>query len=47
MQPLSDTVLLDGLVCDGLCSRGCPRANPLYWREIWLRRSEPPRGADC
>jgi hypothetical protein len=38
MRAVSDTVLLEGLHCDGACSRGCPRANPLYWREIWLRR---------
>lgn len=38
LRDLSDTVLLEGLNCDGACSRGCPRANPLYWREAWLRR---------
>lgn len=48
LRELSDTVLLEGANCDGFCSRGCPRANPLYWREIWLRRlprgeSEAPR----
>jgi hypothetical protein len=25
---------------------GCPRMSNTYWREIWLRRSEPPAGAE-
>jgi hypothetical protein len=35
---LSNTVILDGLVCQGICAKNCPRANYFYWREIWLRR---------
>ncbi len=42
LREVSDTVLLEGLNCDGACSRGCPRYNPLYWREIWLRRVPGP-----
>lgn len=42
MRDLTNTVLLESAICDGLCSRGCPRANLLYWREIWLRRAPPP-----
>jgi hypothetical protein len=42
MQDLADTVVLESAVCDGLCTRGCPRANVLYWREIWLRRAAGP-----
>ncbi len=38
MANLSNTVILEGLVCQGLCFQNCPRANYLYWREIWLRR---------
>ncbi|NLF07496.1 MAG: hypothetical protein GX594_05885 [Pirellulaceae bacterium] len=38
MVQLKNTVVLDGLVCQGLCVKNCPRANYLYWREIWLRR---------
>jgi len=34
--------VLESAVCDGLCTRGCPRANVLYWREIWLRRAAGP-----
>ena len=35
---LRNTVILEGLVCEGICSMNCPRANYLYWREIWLKR---------
>ena len=42
MRCLADTVLLENGNCDGFCSRGCPRSNPLYWREIWLRRATAP-----
>ena len=38
MVQLSNTVILEGLVCQGICFHNCPRANYLYWREIWLKR---------
>jgi hypothetical protein len=38
MAKLSNTVVLGGLVCQGICMKNCPRANFLYWREIWLKR---------
>jgi hypothetical protein len=38
MAQLSNTVLLEGLTCQGVCARNCPRANYFYWREIWLKR---------
>ncbi len=38
MVPLSGTVVLEGVVCEGICTNNCPRANFLYWREIWLKR---------
>jgi hypothetical protein len=38
MVELSNTVILEGLVCQGICVKNCPRANFLYWREIWLKR---------
>jgi len=38
MIHLSDTVILDGVDCQGICFHNCPRANHFYWREIWLRR---------
>jgi len=40
LATLSSTVTLEGLSCRGTCARNCPRANPLYWREIWLERVE-------
>lgn len=38
MVQLDNTVILEGLVCQGLCAKNCPRANYFYWREIWLKR---------
>jgi hypothetical protein len=38
MVNITDTVILDDVVCDGLCSLNCPRANFFYWRELWLKR---------
>jgi len=38
MVQLRNTVILEGLVCQGICALNCPRANYLYWREIWLKR---------
>ena len=38
MVQLTDTVILEGVVCQGICVANCPRANFLYWREIWLKR---------
>jgi len=37
---LNNTVILEGLVCRGICAVNCPRANYFYWREIWLKRVE-------
>jgi hypothetical protein len=38
MLTLTNTVILEGVCCHGICSQNCPRANFLYWREIWLKR---------
>ena len=38
MLHLNNTVVLEGLICRGMCSLNCPRANYFYWREIWLKR---------
>ncbi len=38
MITLANTVTLQGVFCTGSCARNCPRSNPLFWREIWLRR---------
>ncbi len=42
MAHLTNTVALKGVTCKGLCSKNCPRANPLFWREIWLQRPGVP-----
>lgn len=38
MVKLGHTVILEGVACQGICLQNCPRANLLYWREIWLKR---------
>lgn len=53
MAPISNTVVLDGVYCQGVCAKNCPRANPHYWREAWLKRVQPvttvagPKSEDC
>lgn len=42
MVHLTRTVTLNGLVCEGVCAKRCPRANPLFWREAWLERVPAP-----
>ncbi len=37
MRKLKNTVLLEGVICNG-GSRGCDRACSLFWREAWLKR---------
>ena len=41
MINLTGTVALKDLVCQGLCAKGCPRANTWFWRESWLERVSP------
>jgi hypothetical protein len=31
-------IVLDGIVCQGVYHRNCPREFPPFWREIWLER---------
>ncbi len=38
MVALTNTVVLEGVTCQGLCMKNCPRANFFWWREAWLRR---------
>ncbi len=38
MINVSNTVVLKGLVCHGLCAKSCPRSNYWFWREDWLER---------
>lgn len=42
MVHLSNTVVLDGVVCEGNCVNQCPRAEYLYWRESWLDQADGP-----
>jgi hypothetical protein len=37
VRKMKDTVLLEGLICDGARLR-CDRACFFFWRECWLRR---------
>lgn len=42
-------IILEDVICASAYRTPCPRANYLYWREIWLRRAEPdevPQAAD-
>ena len=41
MATLTNTVVLEGVACRGLCMKNCPRANFFWWREAWLRRVTP------
>ncbi|MCK6620528.1 MAG: hypothetical protein HUU32_18380 [Calditrichaceae bacterium] len=38
MIQLKDTVLLEDVVCYGICKLGCSRYLHHWWREIWLRK---------
>jgi hypothetical protein len=38
MREISNTVLLEGSMCDGKAHGGCQRLCYCLWREIWLRR---------
>lgn len=38
MRQIANTVLLEGVTCDGKAHGGCQRTCYCLWREIWLRR---------
>jgi len=38
MRPLSHTVTLESVICQGIGLRRCPRSCHHLWREIWLKR---------
>jgi hypothetical protein len=38
MRQISNTVILEGVTCDGMARRYCPRDCYHLWREIWLER---------
>lgn len=37
----NDCIVLDGVVCESDYHAMCPRKIQAYWREIWLRRTDP------
>jgi hypothetical protein len=41
-RQVKNTVLLDGVICDGQDWFGCDRSCYHFWREVWLRRIEQP-----
>jgi hypothetical protein len=49
MRKVEATVILEGLTC--LCwwthVGGCPRADYMYWRELWLERAQPAPSDPC
>jgi hypothetical protein len=38
LRTMKNTVLLEGVMCDGRDWAGCDRSCFYYWREAWLRR---------
>jgi hypothetical protein len=44
MVELGNTVALEGLLCEGALVANCPRAEYLYCRESWLRRTSGAAG---
>ena len=40
MRQIANTVILDGVTCDGKAHGGCQRTCYCLWREIWLKRVE-------
>jgi hypothetical protein len=45
MLPISDTVILEAVACDGCFHRGCARNHYFHWREVWLKRIDLPHKA--
>lgn len=43
LRRMSDTVILDGLRCDGCHHGGCQADCPFLWKESWLRRASTNR----
>lgn len=35
-------IVLDGVFCEGVYHRNCPREFPPFWREVWLERVDEP-----
>ncbi|MBP8304439.1 MAG: hypothetical protein KBE04_09965 [Phycisphaerae bacterium] len=43
VRRMKNTVLLEGVTCDGAHFGGCDRSCFHFWREVWLRRVEDPQ----
>jgi hypothetical protein len=41
MRALKQTVILEGVTCNGKAHGGCQRGCYIFWKEIWLRRIPP------
>ncbi|MEN6307222.1 MAG: hypothetical protein ABFD91_05645 [Anaerohalosphaeraceae bacterium] len=41
-RKVKNTVLLEGVMCDGSPFNGCGRSCFFYWREAWLKRIPTP-----
>lgn len=41
-RQIKNTVLLEGVICDGEEWFSCDRSCYHFWREVWLKRVEPP-----
>ena len=44
-RQVKNTVLLEGVTCDGEEWFGCDRSCYHFWREVWLRRVELPQAS--
>ena len=40
LRKMTNTVILEGAMCDGVDFCGCDRSCFHFWREVWLRRVE-------
>jgi hypothetical protein len=40
LRKVKNTVLLEGVMCDGQEFHGCDRSCFHFWREVWLRRAK-------
>ena len=40
MRRIKNTVLLEGVICNGEAHWGCDRSCFCMWREVWLKRAE-------
>jgi len=45
MKQISNTVVLEGGECSGLCNRGCARGGHPLWREVWLEKAASSEGS--